>query len=107
MSGIQQISATELKGMVDSGEPFELIDVRTEHERAIAAIDGSKLLDDGLHEHLLSLDRNTPIVFQCHHGVRSQAAAEYFARAGFQRLFNLAGGIDAWSVEVDPSVPRY
>lgn len=107
MNGIQQISAPELKAMLASGEPLELIDVRTEHERAIATIEGSKLLDGDVHEHLLSLDRNTPIVFQCHHGIRSQAAAEYFARTGFRNLFNLVGGIDAWSVQVDPSVPRY
>lgn len=107
MSSIRQISATELKAMMDRGEPLELVDVRTEHERTLAAIGGSKLLDDSVHEHLLSLDRDTPIVFQCHHGMRSQAAAEYFARTGFRNLYNLAGGIDAWSVEVDPSVPRY
>ena len=107
MSSIRQISATELKAMMDSGEPLDLVDVRTEHERALASIAGSKLLDDDRHQHLLSLDRDTPIVFQCHHGMRSQAAAEYFARSGFRNLFNLAGGIDAWSVEVDPAVPRY
>lgn len=107
MSGVRQISAAELKAMMESGEPFELIDVRTDHERARATIEGSRLLDDGEHEHLLSLDRDTAIVFQCHHGIRSQAAAEYFARAGFRNVYNLVGGIDAWSVEVDPSVPRY
>jgi len=53
------------------------------------------------------LDRDTPIVFQCHHGIRSQAAADYFAGLGFERLFNLSGGIDAWSQLVDPLVPRY
>jgi len=46
-------------------------------------------------------------VFQCHHGIRSQDAAEYFAQAGFTNLYNLRGGIDAWSMLVDPSVPRY
>ena len=107
MSGIRQISAPELKAMMDRGEAVELIDVRTEHERAMAVIDGSKLLDDGVHEYLLSLDRSTPIVFQCHHGMRSQAAAEYFARNGFTNVYNLAGGIDAWSTDVDRSVPRY
>ena len=56
---------------------------------------------------LLRLDRNTPLVFQCHHGVRSQQAAEYFQREGFRSLFNLRGGIDAWSLLVDTSVPRY
>ena len=53
------------------------------------------------------LDRATPIVFQCHHGIRSQHAAEYFREQGFTTLYNLQGGIDAWSLLVDPSVPRY
>ena len=106
-SGIRQLSAPELKTMMDSGLPFELVDVRTPAERAIASIDGSRLLDQEVHDHLLTLGRDTPIVFQCHHGGRSQAAAEYFSRAGFTNLSNLAGGIDAWSQQVDPSVPRY
>jgi rhodanese-related sulfurtransferase len=53
------------------------------------------------------LDRNTTVVFQCHHGIRSQSAAEYCLREGFRNLYNLQGGIDAWSQLVDPSVPRY
>ena len=104
---IRQISATELKAMRDNGAPFELVDVRTEGERAIAHIEGSHLLDQALHDRLLTLDRDTPMVFQCHHGIRSQSAASYFLREGFTNLYNLQGGIDAWSQLVDPSVPRY
>src|SRR5262245_39061106 len=102
-----QLSAPALKDMIERGVPFELIDVRTEDERAFARIEGSRLLDQACHDDLLAMDRDTPIVFQCHHGVRSQGAAEYFLRHGFRRLYNLQGGIDAWSVLVDPSVPRY
>ena len=104
---IQQLSAAELKAMIDSGTPFELVDVRTEWEREIASIAGSRLLDQAYHDHLLTLDRATPLVFQCHHGIRSQSAAEYCQGLGFEHLFNLRGGIDAWSQLVDPSVPRY
>ena len=104
---IRQLSAPELKAMIGSGAPFELVDVRTDDERAFALIDGSRLLDRAYHDALLLLDRDTPIVFQCHHGVRSQHAAEYFQQEGFRNLFNLRGGIDAWSLLVDPSVPRY
>ena len=105
---VSQISATELKAMMDRGLPYELVDVRTEEERAIATIQGSRLLNKESHDYLLSLDRNTVIVFQCHHGIRSQSAAEYFLREeGFRNLYNLRGGIDAWSQLVDPSVPRY
>jgi monothiol glutaredoxin len=104
---IQQLSAPELKALIDSGTAFEFVDVRTEWERGVAAIEGSRLLDQTYHDHLLTLDRSTVLVFQCHHGIRSQAAAEYCQHLGFEHLFNLRGGIDAWSQFVDPSVPRY
>ena len=105
---VRQISATELKAMMNRGLSFELVDVRTEDERAIAKIEGSRLLNEEGHDYLLNLDRNTTIVFHCHHGIRSQSAAEYFLREkGFRNLYNLRGGIDAWSQLVDPSVPRY
>lgn len=104
---IRQLDPPELKEMLDGGQPFELIDVRTQWERDIASIEGSRLLDQAYHDHLLTLDRSTTLVFQCHHGIRSQSAAEYCERLGFENLFNLRGGIDAWSQLVDPSVPRY
>jgi monothiol glutaredoxin len=104
---IRQLSAPELKTLLDSGTALELVDVRTEEERALARIEGSRLLDQAYHDALLRRDRDTAIVFQCHHGVRSQHAAEYFHSAGFRNLYNLRGGIDAWSLLVDASVPRY
>jgi monothiol glutaredoxin len=104
---VRQISAPSLKAMLDSGEPFELVDVRTLGERAVAKIDGARLLDKPYHDDLMALDRDTPIVFHCHHGIRSQSAAEYFQQAGFSNLYNLEGGIEAWSTLVDASVPRY
>jgi len=73
----------------------------------MATIDGSRLFDQAYQDALLLRDRDTPIVFQCHHGIRSQHAAEYFRGEGFRNLYNLRGGIDAWSLLVDPSVPRY
>jgi monothiol glutaredoxin len=107
LPAIRQLSAPELKALLDRGTAIELVDVRTGEERAFAAIDGSRLLDRAYHDALLLRDRETPIVFQCHHGIRSQDAAEYFRDHGFRNLYNLRGGIDAWSVLVDPSVPRY
>ena len=107
MTDIRQLPAPDLKMMIDGGEVLELVDVRTPEEREVASIDGSKLLDQAYHDHLMSLDKQTLMVFQCHHGIRSQAAAEYFRRAGFGNLCNLSGGIDAWSTLVDPGVPRY
>ncbi len=107
ISGVRQLSAPDLKAMLDAGQPFELVDVRTPEERATAAIGGSRLLDPAYGDYILSLDRDTPLVFQCHHGIRSQMAAEYCVRQGFTRVYNLVGGIDAWSIQVDPAVPRY
>jgi rhodanese-related sulfurtransferase len=104
---IQQLAAPDLKAMIDAGARFELIDVRTPEEREIATIAGARLLDQAYHDALLALDRDTPLVFQCHHGIRSQRAAEYFRERGFHRLYNLSGGIDAWSMLVDPTTPRY
>ena len=104
---IQQIGAPELRAMLDAGTPFQFVDVRTPGEREVASIAGSRLLDQAYHDELLQLDRNTPMVFQCHHGIRSQRAAEYFREKGFRVLYNLTGGIEAWSILVDPSTPRY
>src|SRR5436190_1959491 len=104
---IRQVSAPELKEMLAAGTPLELVDVRTEWERDIAKLEGGRLLDRAYHDELLQRDRDAPLVFQCHHGIRSQGAAEYFEQAGFRNLYNLRGGIDAWSAFVDLSVPRY
>ena len=93
--------------MIDRGDVLELVDVRTPEEREVASIDGSTLLDQAYHDHLMTLDKQTLMVFQCHHGIRSQAAAEYFLHEGFGNLCNLSGGIDAWSTLIDSSVPRY
>jgi monothiol glutaredoxin len=103
---VRSLSAAALKQMIDSGEKFEFYDVRTPEERKLASIQGAKLLDEAALRHAEGLDKDTPLVFHCHHGGRSQAAAERFVREGFKRVYNLVGGIDAWS-GVDPSVPRY
>jgi monothiol glutaredoxin len=104
---IRQLGAPELKAMLDQGVPLELFDVRTEAERAIATIDGARHLDEAGVAYLQGLPKETLLVFQCHHGVRSQSAARYFVAQGFTNVCNLEGGIDAWSLEVDPSVRRY
>jgi monothiol glutaredoxin len=104
---VRQMSAIEIKRLIDSGARFEFVDVRTEQEVAIARIEGARLLDQPYHDALLAMDPETPMVFHCHHGIRSQQAAEYYRQHGFRNLANMAGGIDAWSAEVDPSVPCY
>lgn len=104
---VAQLSATELAAKLASGDPVRLIDVRTSQEWDTARIAQAEFLDDELLDQLFDLPKDTVLVFQCHHGVRSQRAAEEFVRRGFQHVYNLTGGIDAWSTEVDGSVPRY
>jgi monothiol glutaredoxin len=102
---VQQISAAEAKTLVEGGARF--IDVRTPQERALAKIDGTALLTPATMDELLSLPKDTPLVFHCHHGQRSHQAALHFLDHGFTRVHNVIGGIDAWSSEIDPSIPRY
>lgn len=104
---VRQMSVRELAQKLAAGERFGLFDVRTPEERAIAHIEGARLLDANVAEQLEQLDKNALLVFHCHHGGRSQRAAEHFTSLGFTNVWNVAGGIDAWSQEVDPSVPRY
>jgi adenylyltransferase/sulfurtransferase len=84
------------------------VDVREPHEYQIARIEGARLIPLGeLAARLGELDSAREVVLYCHHGVRSMAALQELRRAGFRRLRSLRGGIEAWSLEVDPSVPRY
>jgi monothiol glutaredoxin len=104
---VKQISVADLKGMMDRKERFELFDVRTDREREIAKIPGARQLDEAARREIEAMDRSTPLVFHCHHGGRSQQAAEAFLGRGFKDVSNVRGGIDAWSASVDPAVARY
>jgi adenylyltransferase/sulfurtransferase len=85
-----------------------LIDVREPYEYEIARIDGSRLIPLGeLETHLNELPQMGTLVLQCHSGGRSEHAVRILQEAGFENAVNLKGGIDAWSVEIDPAVPRY
>jgi len=91
----------------DAATATTLVDVRTFDERARAVIEDSIPLDDEGLKIVSALPKDTKLVFYCHTGVRSMSAAEHFRAEGFTDVHNLEGGIDAWSREVDPSVPRY
>ncbi len=106
-ASVREITAKDLKALLDSGTVKELFDVRTQQERDRAKIDGAKLLDDKAMAYVDGLSKDTPIAFHCHHGGRSRNAAEHFLKKGFKTVYNLAGGIEAWSRDVDPKVPRY
>lgn len=104
---VKPMSATELSRRLKAKEALKLYDVRSEHEVELARIEGAELLDRSKQLEIMKLPKGTPLVFHCHTGARSQQAAEFFLSQGFTEVYNLAGGIDAWSTEVDPSVPRY
>lgn len=102
-----EMSVQELDALRRSGETFEFIDVRTPSEFETARIEGAELLDDALYQRLQALPRDSKLVFICHHGPRGVNAAEQFLGMGFTNVWNVSGGIDAWSLEIDPSVPQY
>ena len=105
---IPTITLRELKERLDKGDKPFLLDVREPWEYALAKLDGSHLIPLGtVPQSLAKLDRNTEIVAYCHHGMRSADAAGFLLQQGFRSVKNLIGGIDAWSVQVDPTVPRY
>jgi monothiol glutaredoxin len=106
-ASVRSIAPRDLKARIDAGDVRELFDVRPPDERARAQIAGSRPLDQEALARIDGLDRGTPLAFYCHHGQRSRAAAQRFIELGFREVYNLAGGVDAWSREVDPKVPRY
>ena len=106
--GVREMSVTELAARLRSGDAFDLIDVREPYEHAIARIPQARLIPmRTLAASVGSLDPGREVVLLCHHGMRSAAAAEFLREQGFQRVWNLTGGIDAWSEDVDPGVRRY
>ena len=101
---VKQVGPKDMKKLLDAGT--RLYDVRTPREREIATLGGT-LLDDTAMADIEKLPRETPLAFHCHHGGRSLAAAEHFLKMGFKTVYNLQGGIDAWSKDLDPSIKRY
>ena len=102
------ITPKELKTRLDKGDKLVLVDVREQWEYALAKLEGSVLIPLAtLPQALNNLDRQSEIIAYCHHGMRSADATGFLLQQGFSNVKNLIGGIDAWSVQVDPSVPRY
>jgi adenylyltransferase/sulfurtransferase len=107
-NSIPETNVRELKKMIDKKEKFVLIDVREPSEYAICQIPGAKLIPlSVVAERANELDSADNIVVHCHFGGRSAKAVAILQKMGFKKIKNLAGGIDAWSQEIDPSVPRY
>ena len=102
-----QISPAGVAAILPSKTPPRLIDVRTEQEWALARIQGATLNTQDLAQEMMRWPKDTLIIFYCHFGQRSVDAASYFAGHGFSNVRSMTGGIDAWSLCVDASVPRY
>jgi molybdopterin/thiamine biosynthesis adenylyltransferase/rhodanese-related sulfurtransferase len=106
-NGIPQITVKELKRRMDAGEDVQLIDVREPYEFQIAQIGGKLIPQNDVPQRLSEIDRNREVVVHCRSGARSQRIAEYLKQAGFPSVSNVAGGILAWSDEIDPKVQKY
>ena len=86
----------------------KLLDVRTPEEYAVASVSGSVLVDQSLAQEILQTwPKDTAIVTMCHHGMRSLDAAAYLRGHGFTNTRSMSGGIDAWALQIDSSIPRY
>jgi rhodanese-related sulfurtransferase len=105
-----EVTPRQLKAMRDRGDGFVLIDCRLPKEHALARIEGARLLPlqelDVRWREIEALGEK-PLVIHCHHGGRSLKMAMLLAQHGLRDVKSLAGGIDLWSLDIDPSVPRY
>ena len=103
-----EISVAELKRRRDAGEQLVLLDVRELDEIATASLPGATLVPMmEIPQRASELPTDRPIVVMCHAGGRSARVTQYLNQNGYPGAVNLAGGIDAWSSEIDPAVPRY
>ncbi len=103
---VNQMSVQDLKRRLDEGS-VTLVDVRTAKEMEQAFVDGALAMDADVMAQLEAMPKDTPLAFLCHTGNRSNVAARHFAKQGFTDVHNVAGGIHAWSTEIDDSVPTY
>ncbi len=103
-----EISVAELQRRRAAGEKLVLLDVREPDEIAAASLAGATLIPMGeIPARASELPHDRPIVVMCHGGGRSARVTQYLNQNGYPDAVNLAGGIDAWSVQIDPAVPRY
>ncbi len=106
-AAVRDIGVRDLKALLDAQPGVQLFDVRSPEERETAQIAGARLLDEACAREIEVLPKDTPLYFHCHHGGRSLKAAQHFLALGFEQVYNVVGGIDAWSRQVDSTVTRY
>ena len=105
---VRQLSVNELQNKINQKENIFLLDVREPSEYQYAHIENSTLIPlNQIPNRLAELNIDREIVVICHHGMRSQQAANYLIQSGFKNITNLTGGIDAWSCICDNSIRRY
>jgi rhodanese-related sulfurtransferase len=105
---MQELRPSQARELLEGTEPVQLLDVREVWEHELARLAAARLIPlVELPGRLGELDPDRPVLVYCHHGIRSRMAAGFLEQNAFPRVFNLAGGIDAWSLEIDPSVPTY
>ncbi|NBX76413.1 MAG: sulfurtransferase [Proteobacteria bacterium] len=105
---IEQITALEAQHLIQVEPTAQILDVRETWEREFGSLPKSKPLNKNLFKEILKTNpKDTPVILYCHFGVRSLDAAHHFCREGFSRVYTIRGGIDAWSTQVDASIPRY
>ena len=103
-----EITPTNVKARLDRGDKLVLIDVREPWEHQLCRIEGAKLIPLGtLAASLQTLPDVDEVICYCHHGMRSLDAAAWLRVQGIEKAKSLAGGIERWSIDVDPKVPRY
>jgi rhodanese-related sulfurtransferase len=104
-----EITPSEVSAELKAGIPLRLVDVREPQEYAICRIEGATLIPmNNIPQHLSELDDDgAQIVVFCHHGVRSLSVVDWLRKQGIDNCQSMAGGIDLWSLQIDPEVPRY
>ena len=105
---IKSIFPLEAKNLIDENKSLKLIDVREPWEHSIAKLHNSVLIPlREFQKHIDSFTKSDTFLIYCHHGIRSFYACDYMIQQGFKNVYNLKGGIDAWSREIDRTINKY
>jgi rhodanese-related sulfurtransferase len=109
VSTYQNLTVSEVKQKLDRGDSFRFVDVREPHEHALARIEGAELLPlSQAQEWIATVPQDQEVVFFCHLGARSAQVANFLAaQRGYRNVANMLGGINEWSMRIDPEIPRY
>jgi rhodanese-related sulfurtransferase len=104
---VSNITVEQLQQMIEAGSTFTLLDVRNREEYEFVNLGGKLIPLQELPQRFQELDASRDIIVHCHSGVRSLHAVNFLQSRGFLKVYNLAGGISAWSERIDPTVKRY